>query len=116
MAQILWLSQDLHSLERELDIARRGHANAERILVLERQIAAVRHAQDELLRRFVEDHAARLRELAYRMVGRDHADDVAESAFVDLIWRFGLKPLPEVARLLETPQELFKLICRVTCF
>jgi DNA-directed RNA polymerase specialized sigma24 family protein len=74
----------------------------------------VRGEQSRLVRQFFLDHRTQLLLLAARMVGRQHAEDVAQEAFVRLAERIAHRPLPDVMALLRSPPDLRKLMYRIT--
>ena len=79
-----------------------------------REQHAVRHEQDCLIRQFVRDHGRQLIGLAARMVGRSSAEDVAQESFVRLAKRIEQWPLPGVMELLRSPDDLRRLMYRIT--
>ena len=74
----------------------------------------VRGEQSRLVRQFVLEYRTQLLLLAARMVGRQHAEDVAQEAFVRLAERIARRPLPEVMALLRSPTDLRRLMYRIT--
>lgn len=70
--------------------------------------------QASLLQQFVREYGRQLLTMAARMVGRTHAKDVAQEAFVRLAERIERWPLPEVMALLRSSTDLEKLMCRIT--
>lgn len=75
---------------------------------------SIREEQAGLLQQFVRGYWRQLLTMATRMVGRTHAEDVAQEAFVRLAERIERRPLPEVMALLRSPTDLRKLMCRIT--
>lgn len=75
---------------------------------------SLREAQSNLLHQFVREYGRPLLTMATRMVGRTHAEDVAQEAFVRLAERIEHRPLPEVVALLRSPTDLRKLMYRIT--
>lgn len=67
-----------------------------------------------MIHQFISDHGRQLLAIARRLVGRTHAEDVAQDAFVKLAQRLEQCPPPEVMALLRSPTDLRKLMCRIT--
>lgn len=67
-----------------------------------------------MVQQLVREGGRQLLTMATRMVGRAHAEDVAQEAFVKLAERIERRPLPEVMALLRSPTDLRKLMCRIT--
>jgi DNA-directed RNA polymerase specialized sigma24 family protein len=75
---------------------------------------APREKQASLLQQFVGAYGRQLLEMATRMVGRTHAEGVAQEAFARLAERIERWPLSEAMALLRSPTDLRKLMCRIT--
>lgn len=70
--------------------------------------------QGQLVRGFVHEHSRWLRSLAARFVGRNHADDVAQNAFLSLVTWIRTNPPQDVMSLLRDPTQLRKFMSTLT--
>lgn len=73
----------------------------------------IRRERARLVKQLAGEYRTQLLMLAARLVGRDHAEDVAQQAFVRLAQRIAKRPLPEVMALLRSPPDLRKLMYRI---
>ena len=105
---------DVQRLETLLEAARREPTVSGSVPLLENRLERARCEQADLIRQLAHQHSRTLFVLAIRFAGCNAADDVAQEAFISLATWITKHPLSEVKRLLETPKDLQKLMCRVT--